>query len=210
MAIYQKVDFAPINDGQIPPKFKRKTQITEEDLQAAKMQAYQEGEQSVIAQAQMKSSESLRSIAHLMQMLIGKLQQEVNELNQDAVELALCAAHAISDEAVKQYEPEILNAYLKEAVSNLRNVPRILVQINSQIEPFVKDALVQTAKDAGFEGKIEVRGIENQIAGDVSIEWQGGAIRHNRAQTISEIKQKAQDFLASKESEGVQLDFFEP
>lgn len=210
MKNYQKFAFAPINDGQIDQSaIRRKKILTQEDIDAARAQGFQEGENSAIAQAQIKTSESMRSIAHMMQMLIGKLQSEVNELNEDAVELSLATGKALAGVAIEEFEPQILQNFIKEAVTNLRNTPRILVKINAEVKDLVEPHLIQTAIDAGFDGQIEVRGEQNMPNADCSIEWQGGAITHNRAKTLSDIEYSAKEFLASKADFGVQLDFFE-
>ena len=210
MKNYQKFAFAPIHDGILDPSpIKRKKIITDADLEEARQQGFQEGENSAIAQAQTKTAENMRAIAGLMQMLIGKLQNEVNELNEDAVELSIATAKAIANVAIDEFEPKILNQFIKDAVSNLRNVPRILVKVNSEVRDLVTPHLLQTAKDAGFDGQIEIRGEENISHADCSIEWQNGAISHNRTQILKNIDDAAKDFLASKKSLGVQLDFFE-
>lgn len=210
MSAYQKFDFSPINDpnGDFSP-IKRKKLLTEQDLNAAHNEGFKEGEDSQIAIAQKQSAESLRAIASMMQMILGKLNQESRQLREDAVEVSMTAAKAIAGAALEECGKETVLDYIREATSNLRNVPRIIIKVPQELLSVVESPIYTTARDTGFDGQIEVRGDDNARLGDCSIEWQDGAINYNRDETIEKIEAAAASWLKSAEQTEVQLNLFD-
>lgn len=211
MTKYQKLAFEPIVDGNIHYTNTRKKQVLNEaDLQAARDQGFQEGEQSAIAQASKQSADAMRSIARMMQLLLGKLHNEVDDLRHDALDVAMTAAEAIAEEALKKCGEENIKNYIKEAVSNLPDSAKIIVKVSPDLVDLLTNQISQVAKDAGFDGKLDLRGDENSANFDCAIEWQGGAIRHNKQATLEAIRTAAAEWLKTAEAEEMQLDLFEP
>lgn len=203
MAEYQKFTFAPIIDSNVEftPR-KKKKGLTEEDIEAARHEGFTEGEQSQLVIEQQKQNEileenanHLRTIANLMQMILGQLATEAEELREDAVDVAMAAAKAISKEALNFYPDATIKEYLKEAAANLRNTPRIIVRIPQSINDRIGEELTNLARDAGFEGQIDIRIDEEIGQGDCAIEWQDGAIRHNHEEVIKAVEDTAKEWL---------------
>lgn len=211
MKTYQKFSFEPIIDGKRPqsPNLRKKT-LGDADIEAARSEGFAEGEASALAIAEQKSAESLRSIAHMMQMLLGRLASESDQLRQEAVDLSLAAAKAIAGAAINQNNETQIGEYLKVALDNLASMPRIVVKIPTESAPEIKAKLVATAQEIGFEGKLEVKNDDNARLGDCSIEWQSGAIRHDQEQTIIEIEKMATEWLVQAQTLSPNLDLFEP
>lgn len=210
MAKYEKFAFAPISDGQIDQSpIKRKKILTEMDLANAREEGFKEGENSAIAIAQKQSAEALRSIARISQLLLGRLHNEVMELNEDAIEFSKACAFKLSGLALEGFEKQAIDNYIKDALVNLRNNPRIAIKVPSHIKPLIENSISQIAAEIGFEGKIELRADDNAQIGECSIEWQGGAIRHDQGFIEKEINKAAQSWLEAKDSHGIQIDLFE-
>lgn len=210
MANYEKFAFAPINDGQISPSpIKRKKVLTDADIAQAREEGFKEGENSAIAIAQKQSAEALRSIARISQLLLGRLHNEVMELNEDAIEFAKACAFKLAGNALEGYEKAATENYIKEALVNLRNNPRITIKVPNHIKPLIENSISQTATEIGFDGKIELRADDNAQIGECSIEWQGGAIRHDQGFIEREINKAAASWLEAKNAHGVQIDLFE-
>lgn len=211
MSKFEKFAFAPIIEGKIDTNvIKRKKIWTQIDVENARQEGFANGEISAIAQAQQNAAESLRTIAKMMQIILGRLQRETQELNEDAVLVALSAAKELAGNAIEQFEKAAIENYFKEALSNLRNTPRITIKINKDSHDLLAPDLLKTAEEIGFEGQIEVRSDEFIANGDCAIEWQGGAIRHNQQQALDNIEKAAQNWLVSKDSTPIQIDLFEP
>ena len=95
MSAYQKFDFSPIHDpnGDFTP-IKRKKVLNEQDLNIARNEGFKEGEVSQIAISQKQTAESLRAIASMMQMILGKLNTDSKQLREDAIEVSMAAAQS--------------------------------------------------------------------------------------------------------------------
>lgn len=210
MSKFEKFAFAPIIEGQIDQNaIKRKKIWTEADVNNARQEGYMEGENSAMAMAQKSASDSLRTISNLMQMLIGRLHNEAQELNEDAVLVALSAAKSLAGVAIDQFEKSAIENYFKDVLANLRNMPRICININDESRDLIAPSLMKLAQDIGYEGQIEIRGDSSQAKGDCTIEWQGGAIRHNQKQALENIEKAAQTWLTSKNEMPIQFDLFD-
>lgn len=210
MSAYQKFDFSPIHDpnGDFTP-IKRKKVLNEQDLNIARNEGFKEGEVSQIAISQKQAAESLRAIASMMQMILGKLNTESKQLREDAVEVSMAAAKAIAGAALEKCGKETILDYIKEATANLRNVPRIIIKVPHDLISAVEEPIYTTARDTGFDGQIEVRGDDNARLGDCSIEWQDGSISYNHDETIEKIEAAANSWLKSAEQTEVQLNLFD-
>ncbi len=210
MSKFEKFAFAPILEGQIDQSaIKRKKVWTQNDVEMARQEGFMDGENSAMAMAQKNAADSLKTIGNLMQMLIGRLSKEAQDLNEDAVLVALSAAKSLAGHAIDQFEKVAIENYFKEVLENLRNVPRICIKINNESRDLIAPSLMKLAQDIGFEGQIEIRGDDNQARGDCSFEWQGGAIRHNQQQALENIEKAAQTWLTSKKEHPIQFDLFE-
>lgn len=211
MQKYQRVTFDPIIDGnvQTDPK-RRKVVLTQADIETARGGGFAEGEQSVIAVAAKQSADALRSIAHMMQLLLGKLHSEATQLRTDALDVAMAAAFAIADAALTKCGEETIKQYVHDAAKNLPDNAKIIVKTSPEIANSIEAQLVQTAKDAGYDGKLVVKADDETQNFDCAIEWQGGAIRHDKAATIAAIEQAAAEWLQAAEATEMQLDLFEP
>lgn len=208
---YQRVAFEPIIDGNVQTDPKRKKIVLAQvDIETAHSEGFAEGEQSAIAQAAKQGADGLRSIAHMMQLLLGKLHSEATQLRTDALDVAMAAAFAIADAALEKCGEETIKQYLQEATSNLPDSAKIVVRTSPEIAGTLEAQLAQAAIEAGYDGKLVVRADADTQNYDCAIEWQGGAIRHNKEATIEAIKQAAADWLQTAEQTEMQLDLFEP
>ena len=208
MSTYQKFDFSPINDPHDFQPIRRKKVLGEEDLQAAREEGYMEGQNSELAKATKQTAESMRAIAHMMQMILGKLNQESTELRQDAVEVAINAAKAIAGVALENNGMDSILEYIHDATSNLRNTPRIIIKVPTEQKETLENHILQTVRDSGFDGQVEIRADDDARIGDCSLEWQDGAIRHNREETLNKIEQSAKHWLQSADQAETQMNLF--
>ncbi len=210
MSKYEKFAFAPINNGHIDSThIKRKKTLSDADIEQAREEGFKEGENSAIAIAQKQSAEALRAIARISQLLLGRLHNEVMELNEDAIEFSKACAFKLAGASLEKYEKVTIDNYVKEALINLRNNPRIAIKVPTNIKPLIDNSINQIASEIGFEGKIDLRADDNAQIGECSIEWQGGAIRHDQGFIEREINKAAASWLEAKNAHGVQIDLFE-
>jgi flagellar assembly protein FliH len=210
MRTKNKHEFEPMfGDGSASPATPRRKILTEEDLAAAKAEGFAEGVAHTNEGHERATSESLRAIANLMQMTLGRLSEEAQSLREDAAEIALTAAKVIAGSALDAFGDEAVADIVSKAVEQLRDAPRLVVRVAPELAETIEGRLIDCARQAGFYGEIVVRGDPDAASGDCNLDWGDGAITHNRAAAFEIITQAGQDWLASAKAEGFQINMFQ-
>lgn len=184
----------------------RRKALTEEDLAAARAEGFTQGEQSELVRIERVTSESLRAIANLMQLMLGRLNDEAHSLRRDARDVALAAARSIAGSALDAYGADRVEAIVSEAVSHLRDAPRLVVRVSPDLAARLEERLIGCAHEAGFTGEIAIRPDPDAQSGDCVLDWGDGRIIHDRAATLAAIETSATNWLASADAEGLSLD----
>lgn len=208
-----KHDFEPLFEGRgvhAPLGTPTRSKIlSEDDLIAARQEGFTQGEAQANGSLDRSATESLRAIAGMMQMMLGRLSDEAQSLRQDASDVAIAAARAVAGAALDEFGPEAITDIVGTAVSQLRETPRLVVRVAPALVDNIEQRLTLCAREAGFNGEIAVRADEHASLGDCVLDWSDGSITHNRAAAFEAIEQAAQKWLTSAQSEGFQIDMFQ-
>lgn len=188
---------------------RRKPALTEADLASARAEGHAAGQREAMAQTERATAESLRAIARMMQMSLGRLGAEAQSLRDDAVEVAMAAARAVAGRALEKCGADTVAEVFEEAAGLLRSEPRFLVRVAPEQVEVVEAALAEAAVQAGVAGQITVRPDPAAQAGDCAIEWDGGTLQRDRTAAFEAIEAAAQAWAATAEAEGFQLDLFQ-
>lgn len=210
-AAAQKYAFRPIGETDAPLRRggpATRAQLTEADLAAAREEGLQRGRQEAAQATDRATAEALRAIARMMQMMLSGLATEAQNLRGDALDVAMTAAQLMAGHALDQFGTEAVEGFLTDAVSQLRDVPRLVVKVTPELVEDIAPRLEQAARDAGFDGQVVVRPDPAAQAGDVTLEWAEGSIHHDRASSFAAIEAAAERWLAAAKTEGFQLDLF--
>jgi len=149
--------------------------FTQEDVDAARMWGVEEGREM----EEGRCAQSLQAIASQMQLILARLAHESDALRQEAAGLAIAAARKIAGKALEAYPLETIEEVAREAVQDLRSEPRLSVRCAPDLVEMLAERLETTARDAGFEGAIRVRGEDGMAGADVRLEWGSGAIQRS-------------------------------
>jgi flagellar assembly protein FliH len=187
----------------------RKKVLTDDDLAKARAEGVAEGVAQANAGIERASSDAMRTIANLMQMMLGRLADEAQSLRIDAAEVALAAARAVAGSALDGFGQDAINDIVTTAVGQLRDVPRLVVRVSPELATKIEERLIGIAREAGFSGEIAVRGDAAAQNGDCTLDWGDGLIAHNREAAFEVIDQAVQKWLQSAQSEGIQIDMFQ-
>jgi flagellar assembly protein FliH len=187
----------------------RRKVLTDEDIAAARAEGVAEGITQANASIERASSEALRAIAGLMQMMLGRLAAEAQSLRVDAAQVAVAAARAVAGSALDGFGAEAVSDIVATAAGQLRDAPRLVVRVSPDLAQTIEERLIGVAREAGFSGEIAVRGDPDAQNGDCTLDWGDGVITHNREAAFEIIDQAAQKWLRSAQSEGFQIDMFE-
>ena len=189
-----------------PSALNRRKVLTDEDVAAAHAAGFSEGQQAELVKAERATSEALRAIANMMQMMLGRLNAEALSLRHDATEVALAAARSVAHAALDSYGEDRVEAIVAAAVAHLRDTPRLVVRVSPELAETIEERLIGCAREAGFTGEIAVRPDPNAQTGDCILDWGDGRIVHDRAGALAAIETSAQNWLASADAEGLSLD----
>jgi len=209
MANASKYHFEPMftKSGVAPAvSSSRRKVLTEDDVAAAHAAGVAEGQQTELVKSERATADALRAIAHMMQMMLGRLTDEAHSLRADAVEVALAAARSVANAALDNFGADRVEALVATAVAELRDIPRLVVRVSPDLAETIEERLIGCAREAGFTGEIAVRPDPQALTGDCTLDWGAGRIVHDRASALTEIETSAQNWLASAHAEGFSLD----
>lgn len=204
-----KHEFEPMFGPRTGTQPARKKVLSEEDLIAARAEGFAQGQAEANASIERASGESLRAIASLMQMMLGRLTDEAHSLRTDAADVAVAAAKAVATSALTAFGEEAIADIVTVACAQLRDAPRLVVRVSPELAETIEERLIGCAREAGFNGEIAVRADPAASNGDCTLDWGDAIITHNRASAFEAIELAAQKWLASARSEGFQIDMYE-
>jgi flagellar assembly protein FliH len=204
-----KHEFEPMFGPSVSTKSTRKKVLTDEDIAAAQAEGFAQGQAQANAGIDRASSEALRAIASMMQMMLGRLTDEAHSLRTDAADVAIAAAKVVAGTALDAFGEEAVLDIVVTAIDQLRDVPRLVVRVSPELAETIQVRLMSCAREAGFGGEILVRADPGAASGDCTLDWGDATITHNRARAFEAIDLAAQKWLASAQSEGFQIDMFQ-
>lgn len=159
-----------------PPTF------SEEELAAAREEAHKEGFAAAMGEAESATerliSLSLSAIAAQMQQ-VEKRQAEANaERVADSINVARTIIKKMFPELVQKAGLDEIIGVIEDCVSKIDKPIRVVVRVFPEAVEPLRARIDETAKNAGFEGKMIVSGDPRIAPGDCRIEWgEGGAER---------------------------------
>ncbi|MFT6661358.1 MAG: flagellar assembly protein FliH [Maricaulis maris] len=186
------------HDGQILREGESyKRFFTQDDVDAARMWGVEEGREM----EEGRCAQSLQAIASQMQLILSRLSAESDGLRQEAAGLAIAAARKIAGEALAAYPIDTIEQVALEAVKDLRSEPRLSVRCNPELVEALAERLEKTARDAGFDGAIMVRGDDALPGADVRLEWGAGAVQRSADEIETRLNDVVARWLASPPSD---------
>lgn len=138
-----------------PPKVKKN--FTVEEVEAARAQAYAEGERSAVARAEQDAAHALADIAGAVREAFGALSQVAHEHREGAAMLALACARKIADAALANFPEAPISAALEALAREVEAQPRIFVRVSPEMEERTQQALETVAAQIGYQGQIVAR-----------------------------------------------------
>lgn len=137
------------------PKVKKS--FTLDEVEAAKAQAYAEGERSAVARAEQEAAMALGDIAEAVREAFGALSQVAHEHREGAAMLALACGRKIADAALTYFPEAPITAALEALAREVESQPRILVRVAPEMEERTQQALETVAAQMGYQGQIVAR-----------------------------------------------------
>lgn len=176
--------------------------FTQDDVEAARMWGVEEGREM----EEGRCAQSLQAIASQMQLILSRLAHESDALRHEAAALAVAAARKIAGAALDAYPLETIEEVAREAVQDLRSEPRLSVRCAADLVEMLSERLETTARDAGFDGAILVRGDAGMRGADVRLEWGAGAVKRSADEIDTRLNDVVARWLAAAPEEDSETD----
>ncbi len=155
-----------------PPKVKKS--FTPEEVEAAKAQAYQDGERSAVARAEQEAAHALNEVAHAIREAFGSLNQVAHEHREGSAMLALACARKIADAALHHFPEAPVSAALEALAREVEAQPRIFVRVSPELEERTQQALEHVATQIGYQGQIVARADGAMAPAAFTFDWGEG------------------------------------
>ena len=155
-----------------PPRVKKT--FTPEEVEAAKAQAYAEGERSAVARAEQEAAQALAEVAHAVQQALGTLAHVAHEHREGSAMLALACARKIADAALTHFPEAPVTAALEALAREVESQPRIFVRVSPELEERTQQALENVAAQIGFQGQIVARADGAMAPAAFTFDWGDG------------------------------------
>ena len=195
----RKFTFDTVFDGErviAPPKPKRA--FTPEELEAARADAYAQGQRSVVAQAEAQAAQALREVTGALRTAFAHLTEVAHAHRSDSARLALTCARKIADAALDQFPEQPALAALEALSRELDAQPRLLVRASAANVDRLTTALNAAAESAGFAGLVVVKADPGLAPAAFSFDWGEGRAAFDPAAASARVEAALETALAAE------------
>lgn len=164
-----------------PPTF------SEEELEAAKTAAYEEGQAAGLAQAKQELESHIVAALHTITGQLAVLHDRQSLANEvTAAELAKITGDIIAKllpDYHSKYGADEIVALVKTCLAPLEDTGRVTIKVSSDIKEDMAERLEQAKIESGFLGQLVVLGDPSLGPADVRLDWGQGGAERNAEQT---------------------------
>jgi flagellar assembly protein FliH len=119
-------------------------------------------------------------------------------LETEAVEVAVAVARKLTPELIAREPLAELAALAADCFRHLVAAPHVVIRVNDGLQESARSALEQTARGAGFDGRLVVLAEPEIAPGDCRIEWADGGVRRELAAVEAVIGEAVARYVAGR------------
>jgi flagellar assembly protein FliH len=150
--------FDTVFDGvNVIPAPRPKRAYTPDEVQAARAEAYAEGERSALAQTEAAAAAALGQVSAAAAQALTHLTRIAHEHRAAAADLALAVGRKIAGAALDAFPEAPAAAALAVLARDLDVTPRLIVHVSAADEARLSASLDAAAEAAGFAGQIVLK-----------------------------------------------------
>ena len=184
--------------GGMTAPLRVKKNFTLEEMEEAKAQAYADGEQSAVAQAEREASMALNTIGQAIHGAFSALAAVAHEHREGSAMLALACGRAIADAALDQFPEAPTQAALVALAREVEASPKLTVRVASHLVERTQTALETTAHAIGFPGQILARADANLPAAAFLLDWGDGRAAFDPTDAAARVTQALEAAIAAE------------
>lgn len=179
-------DAPPAEPPPPPPSF------TEDDIQIARDQAYEEGRAAGYREAEdSQKAQIAASMAMAAEEVRGLAAQQdaANDARaRNAVRVAMAVVAKMLPAAARNNAVGEIEAVVTECMTHLLDEPRVIVRCAESLAEPVREHCNQMANSVGFEGRVVVHPDARLPPGDCRVEWADGGAERTQEKLWQEIQ----------------------
>ena len=160
--------------GRVITPVKPKTQVSIAELDAAKAEAYAEGQASAVARAEADAATALAAARRDIADALSALKALAHEHRVASAELALACGRAIAGAALDALPEACASAALTALAREIEAQPRLLVRASPEAADRTRAALERAAEAAGHAGAVTVKPEPGLSGAAFSFDWGDG------------------------------------
>ena len=172
--------------------------FTSEEVEAARQEAFTEGQRSVAAQAEAQMAASLKEVAAALRTAFAYLTEVAHAHRTESARLALACARKIADAALDRFPERPAMAALEALSRELDAQPRLLVRAAGCDVERLRTALEQAAESAGFAGLLVVKADPALPRAGFSFDWGDGRAAFDPAAASARVEAALETALAAE------------
>ena len=120
------------------------------------------------------TASAVQQLCATVQDAMGRAQDQLDVMRQDASALALVTAKKLAHVAVRLAPEGDVERVLREAMHQAIAEPRITLRAAPAVVEAIKDKLEELSLDVGYEGRLVATSDGSIMGADCRIEWRGG------------------------------------
>jgi flagellar assembly protein FliH len=186
--------------GKIVRESAQKTQkkhFSPEEVTKIREEAFTQGSATAESQAAQAVAMAVGEVAQTVMKLLETLDDELANLRNHAIEIALTTGRKIAGAALDSFPTAEIERLLHECVNALAREPRLVVRVAPEHVETLRSRIDKIASDHGFAGRIVLVGETNLGTAVSRIEWSDGGIEVNSEKTADEIAERTRAHLAA-------------
>jgi flagellar assembly protein FliH len=166
-------------------------QYTEQDLLAARAEAFTEGEAAGRASAldsiEQASQKALAEIGARLGDLGGQIAAIRGQTVGEAVKVVSAAIHKMVPELARRNALNEIERLIRECLQAIYDEPRVVVRAHDSVIAMLQGRIDAMAAGCGFNGKIVLFGDEQLSEADCRVEWADGGAERNLGEMWKQI-----------------------
>lgn len=198
-------------DEQVPASgLEKEPAVSAEDVEAARLAGYQDGEQAgraaAMAELQAVGAEALDLISRQLEDSFSQLQNLIAAQERDAVDIGVHVGRRLAERLVDRHPLAEIQGLVMNCLRELRQEPRLVLRTSERVADQLRQDIDDLARNCGFEGRVVLLPQDDLSDQDCRIEWADGAAERDAARTEQEINNAVARFMDQRSDAATQAE----
>lgn len=166
--------------------------FSEEELQAAREEAYQQGQQAGLQEAMTGIEQQTSTTLEVVSMTLARIDEQQKAANEliarDTIDLAIAAVRKLLPELSERDSAAEVETFLSEIMSRILEEPKLTIRVADSVAPDIETRIQDLCSRMGFGGTIDLTADSSLGPADCRIRWSEGDAERIVDATLREIE----------------------